>query len=291
MLLIVGFYLVRNLFVKRFVFCKCIRNRLYFRVPQPRTKLEQNPSKLKSNKKIKSMAKVTVEGKFPKRIGNYVLYPLGADVVMRENSGFTSEALKTSPKYDLSRRNASEFGRLSSTCKELRLALKHYLPKKNNLLLVNALNKKMRQLLVFDITSVRGERTLANAMATAEGRSQLKGYHFNPVVNGVLTTTFNADKLQVSTSKISFPDGATSVGFTVVSLAFDFDTKASFLSESKKHFFNATTLPDLIELEVPKMEHTNGVLFTILVVEFYIQEDGGYVPLVDDGSKVVMIVD
>lgn len=235
------------------------------------------------------MAKVTVEGKFPKRIGNYVLYPLGADVVMRENSGFTSEALKTSPKYDLSRRNASEFGRLSSTCKELRLALKHYLPKKNNLLVVNALNKKMRQLLVFDITTVRGERTLANAMATAEGRSQLKGYHFNPVVNGALTTTFNADKLQVSTSEISFPDGATSVGFTVVSLAFD--TKASSLSECKKHFFNATTLPDLIELEVPKMEHTNGVLFTILVVEFYIQEDGGYVPLVDDGSKVVMIVD
>ena len=237
------------------------------------------------------MAKVIVEGKFPKRIGNYVLYPLASDIVMKKKSGFTREALKTSPKYELSRRNASEFGRLSSTCKELRLALKDYLPKKNNLLVVNALNKKMRQLLVFDTTSVRGERTLANAMASIEGRSQLKGYHFNPVVNGANTTTFNADKLQVSTSGIDFPDGATSAGFAVVTLVFDFDTKASSLSESKKHFFNAITLPDLIELEVPKMEHTNGVLFTILVVEFYIQEDGGYVPLVNDGNKVVMIVD
>jgi len=237
------------------------------------------------------MAKVIVEGKFPKRIGNYVLYPLASDIVMKKKSGFTSKALKTSPKYDLSRRNASEFGRLSSTCKELRLALKDYLPKKNNLFVVNALNKTMRQLLAFDTASVRGERTLANAMASIEVRSQLKGYHFNPVVNSAITTTFNADKLEVSTIGISFPDGATSVGFTVVTLVFDFDTKSSSLSESKKHFFNATTFPDLVDFAVPEMEHTSGVFFTILMVEFYIQEDGGYVPLVDDSSKVVMIVD
>ena len=101
------------------------------------------------------MAKVTVEGKYPKRIGNYVLYPLNDEVIMKAKSGFTSKALKTSPKYALSRQNASEFGRVSSTCKELRLALKDYLPKKNNLLVVNNLTKKMRQLLGVDTGSVR----------------------------------------------------------------------------------------------------------------------------------------
>jgi len=76
------------------------------------------------------MAKVTVEGKFPKRIDDYVLYKLGDQIIIRANSGFTSKALKTSPKYALSRQNASEFGRVSATCKQLRLALSGFLPKK-----------------------------------------------------------------------------------------------------------------------------------------------------------------
>lgn len=88
------------------------------------------------------MAKVIIDGKFPKRIDNLVLYKLDNQVIIREISGFTSVNLLTSPKYLLSRQNASEFGRVSSTCKQLRLVLKDYLPKKNNLLVVNSLTKK-----------------------------------------------------------------------------------------------------------------------------------------------------
>jgi hypothetical protein len=237
------------------------------------------------------MAKVTVEGKFPKRIDDFVLYKLEDQIIMRAKSGFTSKALKTSPKYALSRQNASEFGRVSSTCKELRLALKDYLPKKNNLLVVNTLTKKMRQLLVFDTVSVRGERTLAKALATIEAQNELKGYHFNPEIITSLDYTYTNNQLQFITDGIEIPDGATNVSCTVLALDFNFETKTNSLCESDKHFYNLTTLPDFITLEVPKMELTDGVMFTILVLAFYKEMDGCYVPLEDDRSKVVVILD
>lgn len=237
------------------------------------------------------MAKVTVEGKFPKRIEDYVLYKLHDQVIIRAKSGFTSKDLQTAPKYALSRKNASEFGRVSSTCKALRLALKDYLPKKNNLLVVNALTKKMRQLLAFDTVSERGERTLANALATEEALHQLRGYSFNPEVLWTSKYVITNHQIQLDTASIQVPAGATSVCFTSVVLAFDFDTKFSSLCESENYFYNTATLPDEITLGVPTIEFSGGILFTILVIAFYRQDGGGYVPLSDDRSKVVVVVD
>lgn len=236
------------------------------------------------------MARVKVEGEFPKRIDDYVLYKLEDQIIMRAKSGFTTKALKTSPKYALSRQNASEFGRVSSTCKELRLALKDYLPKKNNLLVVNNLTKKMRQLLVFDTESIRGERTLAKALVTIEAQNQLKRFHFNPEMAISLDCTIINNQLQFTTDGIVLPDGGTSVSCTVLTLTFNFETKKNSLCESDKHFYNLTTLPNSIILEVPKMEPTDGILFTILVLNFYKELDGTYVPLEDDRSKVVVII-
>lgn len=236
------------------------------------------------------MAKVTVEGAFPKRIDGYILYKLGDQVIIRTKSGFTSKALKKSPKYALSRQNASEFGRVSSTCKALRLALLAYLPKKNNLLVVNSLTKKMRQVLVHDRISVRGERTLFNALSHSEGTAELIGYPFNPdAVFGLRCSVADAT-LIVPTTSLSFPCEANAVGFTVVSLEFDFNLKTHAVRESDKYFFSSTSVPVQLELAVPFLARTTGVLLTILVVEYYAGFDSSYVPVEDDRSKVVLIV-
>lgn len=237
------------------------------------------------------MAKVTVEGKFPKRIDDFVLYKLNDQVIMRAVSGFTSAAMKASPKYELSRQNASEFGRVSATCKQLRLALQTVLPKKNNLAVVNSLTRKMRQVLVFDDLAARGERTLARAIATEKGRQQLHGYHFNPDGGIALDFVLQNGIVQTSTSTLTFPDDANSVCFSLVALAFDFETKACSFLESEKQFFNKATLPNRVALVVPNLESFAGVLFTILVVRYYVQSDDGYVPTDDDTTTVVVILD
>ncbi len=77
------------------------------------------------------MAKiVSYSGRIPKRIlDNYVIYNLGEDLIIREKSGFTREALLRDAKYANCRRNSSEFGRVSKTCKGIRVALAGLLPK------------------------------------------------------------------------------------------------------------------------------------------------------------------
>lgn len=236
------------------------------------------------------MAKVTVEGAFPKRIDDYILYKLGDQVIIRIKSGFTSKALKKSPKYALSRQNASEFGRVSSTCKALRIALCAYLPKKNNLLVVNSLTKRMRQLLAFDCVSLRGERTLFHAFSNPEGLAALAGYHFNPDAAAAIEYTVLGKTLHVPTSSLFFPDDANAVSFTVVSFEFDFNLKTHTLCEGDKCFFSSATMPLQLDLIVPFLERATGVLLTVLVVEFYNLEDSSYIPVVDDRSKVVLVV-
>lgn len=237
------------------------------------------------------MAKVTVEGKFPKRIDGFVLYKLNKHVIIRAVSGFTSDGLKTLPKYELSRQNASEFGRVSATCKQLRLALQTVLPKKNNLAVVNSLTKKMRQVLAFDDVAARGERTLACALTTEKGRQQLFRYHFNPDGAVALDFVLQNGILQTRTASLVFPEGANSVCYTVVALGFDFETKASSFLESEKQFFSKATLPNSVALDVTELESYAGVLFTILVVRYYVQNDDAYVPVEDDTSTMVVIVD
>ena len=89
------------------------------------------------------MAKLSTDIYFKARIDDFLIYPLRTMMILRKISGFTTEALETDPKYELSRKNASEFGCMSAVCKQIRLALKEILPKQNNLAVVNSFTKKL----------------------------------------------------------------------------------------------------------------------------------------------------
>lgn len=87
------------------------------------------------------MAKISAEGKVPKRLGNCVVYPLDGNMILRKISGFSSIGMLKDSRYERSRQNASEFGRVSALCKKIRVVLKDILPKKNNLAVCNSFIK------------------------------------------------------------------------------------------------------------------------------------------------------
>lgn len=240
------------------------------------------------------MAKIiTQEGKLPKRIDNFVIYPLGDDMIIREVSGFTSKGVKTHPKYEKTRRNASEFGRLSSLCKEVRLALKEFLPKSNNLAVVNSFTKKMREVMMHDQTSLHGQRNLADAFKNEVARSVLEGYDFNPDnFNPASKMDFRLrgkDRLELKVHTINLPDGANSIGFRIIVLDFDFETKASQLALGQWHFYNQPALPDVVDLTLPIVENPKGVVFTLLETSFYDEVIGSF-RVVEEGVKSVRVV-
>ena len=235
------------------------------------------------------MAKIIdYEGKLPLRIAGYAVYPLGDDLIIRANSGFTTKGLKTAAQYEKCRGTAQEFGKLSSLCKQMRLALADILPKKNNLAVVNSLTKKMRVVMAHDAINARGQRNLATALTTKSGQQLLEGYEFNPDTVFEYGYVMDESGLQLNTTTIVFAADMDYVGFRMHGLAFDFVTAAYELASGDWHLYSADTLPATIDLALPEME-SHEVQFGILEMAFFKEVEGSYLE-VEVLKSVRMIV-
>lgn len=237
------------------------------------------------------MAKITnYEGEIPKRIGNLVFYKLRGNLIVRTNSGFTSEAINNDSKYTKTLNNASEFGKVSSLCKNIRVALAHMLPKNNNWDVVNSFTKKMYEVMTHDLVSARGERNLAEALKNETGRQLLKDYEFNPDTVFDFSYSIIDNSINLNTNTIIFPKVANSIGFRTHILYFDFTTRENQMQSADWHLYNKSSLPCLVDLTLPFLENGEGVVFTILETGFFDYKYGSYLPVADDRGKSVRIV-
>lgn len=236
------------------------------------------------------MAKITsYEGKLPKRMDEFVIYTLDNELIMRAKSGFTTAALKNDPKYAKSRNNAQEFGKVSSLCKQMRMALKGILPQQHNLQVVNALTKKMRQLLVHDVVSPAGERTLAVALQDEVAQHALMGYDFNPMPHFEFYFLITQQHLTCTPHALSPFEPTHYRGFRIHELAFDFTTQNHQLCSGVLRFEAITSSKKTFELARNPLTVKSGMVLTLLEVAYYFETEGSYVPCTD-GGKTVLIV-
>jgi hypothetical protein len=235
------------------------------------------------------MGKLNTDDNSTGRIGNVVVYRYNDMRIVRTISGFTTEALRTSPQYENCRKAASEFGHVSSACKQIRTALYGILPVRNNLAVVNSFTKKMRSVLDCDTTNQKGQRQLANALATEEGRELLKGYEFNPDTKIAFEYAIADDDsgITINTNGIIFPKAGKRIGFRTHRLAFDFETGASELASGEWVLGAKDSLPNDLVLDLPGLTDGSGVVWRLLEVEFY---DGKDKPMIGDGGKRVLVV-
>ena len=231
------------------------------------------------------MAKLDTNEFFKARVDNLEFYRYRNMMVVRTISGFTKETRNTNPRYENCNRSAGEFGRVSTLCKQVRMALSEVLPKQNNLAVVNSFTKKMCTVVVHDITNPKGERQLANAVVTENGRQLLQGYEFNPYTQIVLGCQLTNNSLTITTKSISFLKGIRQLGFRMHRLAFDFVTGANMLVSGEWVMEN-----DTVTLEAPVLPDASGVVFTLLETQFYEGAKGNYLPVMEDGGKSVMVV-
>jgi len=244
------------------------------------------------------MARISSSEKLPMRIDGYVIYPLDDQMVLRKNSGFTTEAVLNSDQYARVRENAAEFGHVSKLCKALRLSLGTVLPKQGNLSVCNGLTKIMRQVLVCDGVSKRGARTLAVAFENTEAKAILKGYDFNPnsLFHSIFKGGFHYDatvlhfESLVFSEAVVFPQGADFVGFRLHRLCFDFELVTHELVSTTWELFARTSSSSGFTLALPKVPELNGVRFVLLELQFYGADGSSFLPCAD-GSKVVVVID
>lgn len=248
------------------------------------------------------MAKVYSDGKIPKRIAEgYVNYPLGDDHIMRETSGFTKEGMKDDSKYAKSRENANEFGAVSRLCKSIRMALQEVLPKNNNLAVCNGLTQIMRKVMCCDAVSVRGNRCLKNGFATAAGKSLFTGYDFNPnsLFRNVFKGNYHFDiekkSLQIDSFEMDeafvFPESANCVGLRMGALRFNFDTSISFFKLTDWSLFPIeSNNPEGLQLGIEGFPDGESVVFFLLEISFFVENDGSFIPFAKDETKVVFVL-
>lgn len=232
------------------------------------------------------MAKIiSYKGRLPKRIWDeYVIYYLDGVLVIREKSGFTREELLTSAKYANCRNNSSEFGRVSRTCKGIRLALQGLLPKQNNLDVVNSLTKHMRSLLAFDLINSKGDRLLKTALEHEEGRRGFVGYDFNPASAFVVVTTFEGGQLTIES--IEAPTGMGWVGIRLHVLAYDWEAMTGELHSGGWHFEQRV---QGASYSFPQPVVSGMGLIYLLEEQCFEEKDGAFLPI-GVGEKSVIVV-
>ena len=234
------------------------------------------------------MARIlSYEGKIPKRIGDFVIYKLGDDLIVRSISGFTTEELKKSAKYVNCRKSSTEFGLVSSTCKLIRMELQELLPKSNNLAVVNSFTKKMLSLLTFDTINTKGSRNLATALANEDGIKSLLNYNFNPDCEWIFAYEMEMQHVSLKVITLPLEDQPYWIGYRTHIFDFQYGAGANNLVSSTWHFESAVT-PELV-LPLPPLETSKGTRFYLLEVSLFLKVDLSFEPATTATKALIII--
>lgn len=247
------------------------------------------------------MAKISSDGKIPKRIGDFVTYPLDGNCIIRRTSGFTIEGMAKDSKYARSRENATEFGAVSRLGKLIRIAMKEVLPRSNNLDVCNCLTAVLRKVMCCDEVAERGKRCLKNGFKTASGRAQFTGHDLNP--NGLFRNAFKGNYRFDTSSKLMqiapfetaevfvFPEGANCVGLRMGVLQLDFDTTLSFFKLTDWFLFRLeSSVTEGFQVVIEGFPDGEGVVFFLLELSFFVEHEGSFIPYPKDDTKVVTVL-
>ena len=216
-----------------------------------------------------------------------MIYKLDDDYIIRTQSGFTSKALKKSVRYANCRHNASEFGRVSKSCKGLRDLLTGILPRENNLTVVNSLTKKMRSLMVFDTQHERGKRLLSSAFEQANVLQQMKGYGFNPESGFV--AAFEVKKGKLMLHLLQKPLGLKCLGVRLHVVWYDFTAMQGQLFSGEWQMERGRKR--LLRYRFPEVALCgDGVLFYLVELQPFEEQEGTFMPvrMKEKGVEVVL---
>lgn len=231
------------------------------------------------------MARFYTNDFFKARVDNLLFYRYRDMMVVRTISGFTKENRRTESKYANCTRSANEFGKVSSVCKQMLMALSSILPKQNNLTVVNSFTKKMRQILECDTINTRGERNLASALSNPEAKEMLLGYEFNPDTIITFGYTLHENLVTINANALKFPKGIKHIGFKIHQLAFDFTTGENELVSGEWVFGNGNLV-----LDVPSLDDGNGLKFILIEAQYFDCIDGKFQPIIEDSEKRVVVI-
>lgn len=240
--------------------------------------------------RLKGLLKIT--GQFD----GLSFYELNGKIVVRKSGGFDGKAIKSKPNYERTRENASEFGMVVQTGKEMRLALHPILKRIHSSYLHNHIVKKLHEIMRCDTVSERGKRTVALGLQTEEGRQLLDGFEFNQAVplSSMVVSAFEALPEEgrlvfpdLRKEAIRFPEYATHIGLQFGVLWFDAEKESFTLAMGDKMVLPKTGFISSQTLSVATTEAT-GMPIGLLFSEFLQEVNGEMLELEGCCLRVVV---
>lgn len=245
--------------------------------------------------KLKSFIKI--EG----TLDDLTFYKGKEGYLVKTKGGVSGKRIKNDPAFARTRENGTEFGHAATSGKQLRRAIIDLLTDAKDDLVTSRLTKAMSQVKNADLTSPRGQRTVAIGLQTPEGKIALNGFNFN--IDAILSSVLLSDyTLDTATGEVSIsdfvpsqnlhsPEGATHASFECGFLNLDFSTdeKDLQLSPIFNTPINNTNTP--IVLTPAGVPTGSGNQLYFLKIAFFQEVNSVQYPLNNGAYNTLKLID
>jgi len=233
------------------------------------------------------------------RLGDLSFYDSVRGPIVRHKGGPSAHQIKTSPRFQRTRENNSEFGRASKACKLIRQVFKLQFDRVADHLMTGRLNKFLRKAILADEINARGSRNIMDGniglLTNFEFNSQASLRNSFPVnftsrldrITGKMT--IHIPSFNPATS-LSAPSGATHFRLSSTVGEFDF-ANGTINSASTEGPATAITSQSLPEMDLTSiLTGTTNPLVMSLGIRFFQMVDGQLIPLYNRRYNALSIV-
>ena len=226
-------------------------------------------------------------------LGDLSFYKTANGFFIRTKGGINKKQFYTAPSLKRTRENIAEFCAVSKAGKLLRVSNATFIRKAYDGTLNTRLNQVLTKVKNCDLISARGQRNIANGIATPEGKALLRGFDFNikaplhsvffaPYLLEISTGTLSANHLD-SAYHFNAPAHATHAILQTAFIHVDFAIETSEASYSAVAVLPIDEPQIQLSLTPAFVPAVTGTLFYFLLVEFR-QEINGIKYVLNDQS-------
>lgn len=235
-------------------------------------------------------------------IGGMTFYKTALDGdLVREKGGVSGERIASDPAFIRTRENGEEFGAAGTAGKVLRDALRSLMQNASDSRVTSRVTKVMTDVIKLDTVSVRGKRTPANGLATAQGKAMLKGFNFNlkAVLGSVLFKPYTINTTNGETNianlvpinDIAAPAGATHFTLKSAFAKVDFATGVYDVTLGGPINLPLDGSPNNLSLVPPSVPTGGGLQLYMLLIEFFQEVNGQQYSLKNGAYNSLAIVE
>ena len=204
----------------------------------------------------------------------------GVPVARKAGGGFSTKAIKHSPKMKRVRENSTEFGHCSQIKRILKQSFTVLLQDYKDPSLHARMMRLLQEIKVLDVVSERGKRTVPKGLQTDLGKQLFCNFRFtekyriDTLQNSTVfinPTDFSCSLLGFDVKNLSFPTGATHVKLSYLVVSYDFE-QLSFVTTESSLFIEPDFRTDSPILFSPDLSlHDLNTVICYFGVRFYQQ--------------------